>query len=323
MKKFLVLSLMVMAVSLWAESPEYKEAVNLIRRQQYTVAVPLLNAALAKEGDSPRIQYAIGFCAENNGQKELAKRHYSRAIAMNLNTADDYEWAKRSRSRLGELYPELAFVLNKAWELHEAAINTQDSTARVFIQDAAQKLYNHALSGDDWERAKAVAASNRPVRTEVEVTNVDNRSLANKNAEMEKHLGYRLGKHRIGAVRGGNGHYYMFFEGQISWEEARKRCQEMGGYLATVTCKAEFDFLYKYTKPNLNQAVWIGGSMQNSQIKWITGENIEEGVPFVQVDNRYTMCVLDHGSNIRPILPTGRNASGVPLVKGFICEWNY
>jgi formylglycine-generating enzyme required for sulfatase activity/serine/threonine protein kinase len=122
------------------------------------------------------------------------------------------------------------------------------------------------------------------------------------------------------------GHRYLFVDGQFSYFEAKAKCREMGGYLATVTTKGEYDFLLRYVKPSDNSddgKIWLGGQIRNGKLIWDTGEVPKPDVPYNPIHPRYTHTVLrKQNEGIRPIFPTGKNASGKWLIKGFICEWD-
>ena len=44
-----------------------------------------------------------------------------------------------------------------------------------------------------------------------------------------------LGKRHHSDAQHFKNHYYMKFEDKVDWFEARRRCRELGGYLATVS----------------------------------------------------------------------------------------
>jgi hypothetical protein len=82
----------------------------------------------------------------------------------------------------------------------------------------------------------------------------------------------------------GNGHFYevVSVPGNISWEDAGAAASAAGGYLATITSKAENDFVFGLVN---NAAYWHGDSgpwlggyqspttlQPNANWRWITGE---------------------------------------------------
>jgi hypothetical protein len=82
---------------------------------------------------------------------------------------------------------------------------------------------------------------------------------------------------------GGNGHYYEFVPGNISWTEAKRAAearvfQGVNGHLATITSAAEKEFMRKALPAH---KAWLGG-YQDTQApdysepaggwRWVTGE---------------------------------------------------
>lgn len=71
---------------------------------------------------------------------------------------------------------------------------------------------------------------------------------------------------------------YELVKESLSWEEARRRCQEMGGHLATITSQQEMDQLTKMASDQGIKFLWLGGytsydSQGNVFGHWITGED--------------------------------------------------
>lgn len=72
--------------------------------------------------------------------------------------------------------------------------------------------------------------------------------------------------------------HYELVAGTCSWEEANRRCQEMGGHLATVTSQAELDQIIALAEQNDCKYVWLGGYTSydydgNVFGHWVTGED--------------------------------------------------
>src|SRR5688572_14348945 len=79
-----------------------------------------------------------------------------------------------------------------------------------------------------------------------------------------------------GAVVRFGGHRYSFVEGRVSWNEAREKCEDMGGYLACITTPAEQAFLVKGA-PKADESpaqgkFWIGGFLRDGRWQWLSGE---------------------------------------------------
>ena len=70
------------------------------------------------------------------------------------------------------------------------------------------------------------------------------------------------GAHRNAKLQGGNGHKYKVFKEKVTWHEAKKRCEDMGGYLATMTTKGENKFVAKLTG---NDQTWLGATDEKKE----------------------------------------------------------
>ncbi len=76
-----------------------------------------------------------------------------------------------------------------------------------------------------------------------------------------------------GATITHNGHAYTAFEDGVSWEDARRACEEKGGHLATITSRAEQKAIRTMLKSAGKKFYWIGGYRSRSSFfKWITEE---------------------------------------------------
>jgi len=76
------------------------------------------------------------------------------------------------------------------------------------------------------------------------------------------------------------GHSYYYFEhSEITWEEAKARCEARGGHLLTITSQEEQDAVYgyiqQYAHPDID--IWIGIQASESEkpwSEWVTGEAV-------------------------------------------------
>lgn len=69
-------------------------------------------------------------------------------------------------------------------------------------------------------------------------------------------------------------HYsvYMIYEMPLTWEEAKRFCEEAGGHLATITSREEQDAINKTIGTGSLNGYWIGGYLAGGQWQWVTGE---------------------------------------------------
>ncbi|MDA0833414.1 MAG: SUMF1/EgtB/PvdO family nonheme iron enzyme [Planctomycetota bacterium] len=126
-----------------------------------------------------------------------------------------------------------------------------------------------------------------------------------------------------------NGHSYKFFSEVLTWREAKARCEEMGGHLATIESDAENNLvadLAENSIPNRNamDGVWIGATDEHKEgeWKWIDGSPLSftkwgPGQPSNKQDaEHYLLLYL-----------AKREWSDQPLkslqhMTYFVCEWD-
>lgn len=130
---------------------------------------------------------------------------------------------------------------------------------------------------------------------------------------------------------------YELVKESLSWEEASRRCQEMGGHLATITSPSEERQLIAMAEAQGVKYLWLGGytsydSYQNIYGHWVTGEtfsyqNWTPGEPS-RVDQdgtpeRYLMLWFVRGAwawNDQRNDPAGV-VSSMAKYMGFVCEY--
>ncbi len=66
---------------------------------------------------------------------------------------------------------------------------------------------------------------------------------------------------------------YMLYSEDVSWDEAGRRCTELGGHLATIKDAADYEKLCQLLADSNAQYVWIGAYRgDDGQIKWLDGK---------------------------------------------------
>ena len=126
-----------------------------------------------------------------------------------------------------------------------------------------------------------------------------------------------LRKHPADAVHF-NGHWYAYYPDKVpSWEEAKVRCQKMGGYLACVRGLGEQQLVLKLAG---GQNAWLGGyNDSESKWFWITGEPIATFYWHPSQPNNGPSVYLQLiGKDWHDI---GRNEQKA-YSAGLICEWD-
>ena len=115
------------------------------------------------------------------------------------------------------------------------------------------------------------------------------------------------------------GHSYAYYEGSMSWTEARAYCQTMGGHLVTITSAEEQAFL-EATYPGTQG--WIGCYGDGSTWNWVTGEawdytNWNSGEPNNQHGDEWFGHLYSgmHWNDLN-------NEDTGHYHSGFYCEWD-
>lgn len=94
-------------------------------------------------------------------------------------------------------------------------------------------------------------------------------------AEVEKTQSQYIGPKPPKEAVSFRGHHYLLIEEKVTWDEAKKRCEELGGHLVTIKDKGEQEFVFRLLQSNKNQKdCWIGLSDHEKEgsWKWVTGE---------------------------------------------------
>lgn len=112
------------------------------------------------------------------------------------------------------------------------------------------------------------------------------------------------------------GHTYAIIKDPATWHVAKKKCEDLGGHLATVESEAESVFLQSRCR-NPTITVWVGGTdeITEGDWRWVTGEKVAIGF---RKDN------ANGAENAMSFY--GPTDSWEDLFEGtrlwFICEWD-
>jgi len=71
------------------------------------------------------------------------------------------------------------------------------------------------------------------------------------------------------------GHWYALYRQSVTWAEAKKECEKLGGHLVTVTSQGESEFLVALTR-KAGGRCWVGLTDERKEgtFLWITGEKV-------------------------------------------------
>lgn len=289
MRTLTTIILLALALPLWAG--EYDEAVKLIKAKKYGVAKTLLEATLKKD-QSPKVHFALGYCCEKMGDEDKAVLHYRDAVALNLKDATDGAEAARALRKLMELKPEIGDLLTMAQDLETKAKERKSE----FMRQAARKLYDHALDPANWNL--------KPKDKPEPLVNVG----VSKAKIPEDALAYKGGRYKVYVA-----------EKPIAWEDAKKRCEELGGHLVVVGDSKEMDFVRELA--HAKAYLWLGAHRVGKRWKWVDGSrwNFKQWAANTDPSGeKVGFMALRTVGNGRGVTPA---SSPHEEVRGYICEW--
>ena len=115
------------------------------------------------------------------------------------------------------------------------------------------------------------------------------------------------------------GHWYKIYPGNVNWGAAKKRCEELGGYLACVETEKERKWLANLKK---NKVLWVGGhdEKEEGKLRWINGKRVS--LETSRNSKSYDYIALNAPGKLQ-FRPNHGLTPEIPqkLVHGFICEW--
>ena len=129
------------------------------------------------------------------------------------------------------------------------------------------------------------------------------------------------------------GHYYKVFDDGMTWKDAKKTCEDMGGHLVTITSIIEQEIVKNLVVAKGTKGYyWMGGFRNtNDNLEWITGENFSYsnwayGDPNNEggIENAVAVCHHQRLEGKWFDISEFGNSSGFYVIanSGFICEWD-
>ena len=135
--------------------------------------------------------------------------------------------------------------------------------------------------------------------------------------------------HSINPIVTSSDHMYRCYNvGSITWEDAKRRCEAMGGYLATVTSQEEQDLVQSIVS-NGGYAAWLGGYYENGAWHWLSGEefsytNWDEGTPSNPQSEPYLGIYANDTESTYATTGKWNDCSGNSYtLRLFACEWDH
>jgi serine/threonine protein kinase len=127
------------------------------------------------------------------------------------------------------------------------------------------------------------------------------------------------------------GNRYKVFREELSWPEARKKCEALGGHLAVVKSEDENSFLLKQASAAGLDSVWLGATDEQVEGQWVWLDGTEmryenwDALSYQQPNNHAGKGIPENCLLLRVDLGGAwwdtTDATGPPLHTGFVCEW--
>jgi hypothetical protein len=197
----------------------------------------------------------------------------------------------------------------------EAEAKKAQKKYRVELIMNLEQALKKALQDADLEEANKIDAAiktiqaGQPLQLKTSGKNVTNSKKTNARFKIPA-AAKRFQRHSYLAVHIHN----------ITWEDARDLCKEMGGYLAVINSPQEFNFLYSLVGPAPpDRNLWIGAAKVRGNWQWGDGRAIESGY---WVNKKPSLKPGLNYAYINSIGSIWNARSPHHNIPGFICEWN-
>lgn len=140
--------------------------------------------------------------------------------------------------------------------------------------------YNKLSQKRDFEHIQELPAANDGTDVSFSVMDTQSRQLMMSVKQYHSPYNEPMALYSMfwGRVYKYNGHTYMMSPYCVSWEAAKKICEDAGGHLLTINSEDEQAFIENnILKTTKEQFFWLGGytNDSNNQFNWITGESFD------------------------------------------------
>jgi tetratricopeptide (TPR) repeat protein len=116
-----------------SRDPNYVKAAELIKKEQYAQAVPLLEQVLAKNGKDADAYNLLGFSHRKLGKLEQALAYYDKALSIDPKHRGAHEYRGEAYLELGQLdkaKQDLAFLNSDCWLGCEEYTDLKEAVAK-------------------------------------------------------------------------------------------------------------------------------------------------------------------------------------------------
>jgi hypothetical protein len=234
--------------------------------------------------------------AAAKAEAEAKTKEERERLAAEIKTLEEMkktteEEAKKSQERLNaeqeRLAAEQGAVQKRARELEEAARKANDSAV-----DHPNRPDKHLVGG---AAQQGVAAAHSPAGQ---------------------------GQPSPGATSLG-GHWYKYFAERVTRHQARKRCEDMGGYLVCVETPEERRFIETLIGEGADEGIWLGGTDEplEGRWRWVNGSPLAYTNWFLGEPDNGTSDKPEHYLRMEPRQQAKWRDAHASVPGGFICEW--
>lgn len=211
--------------------------------------------------------------------------------------------------------PKLDAVQNK-YKTRIKALHHQYESKLAKLRAAMQKEYTIAITKEA-ERGNGVKASTMQQKVQ-EMKNEEQLVKDNRKPQFNIEILLNENVLRPKDVTMYNGHAYKLFNERLTWNEAKARCEEMGGYLVCIENQKEDELVRRLV--GTSRHIFIGLERIGRTWKWVNGDplrykNWREGQGSRDTDQV--------GSILWDNIDVWDDHYKERVENGFVCEWNY
>lgn len=192
-------------------------------------------------------------------------------------------------------------------------------TAKQPVEEAES-----ATTQQPTEKTEASTAQQPAAESATEEPTVDDVDRQTPTDEKQPAIPEKKPDPKSDAVPFAGSMYRMYVE-DCNWTEAVEKCEALGGRLASIQTREQFDFVYDLAFKALRDrgACWLGGSDREEEgtWRWMTGEEVDLTVfPDTHLFDRLNDRTRDYLCLLNSRRITCRqNGMGA---NGYVCEWS-
>ena len=204
---------------------------------------------------------------------ELGNKWLQLGVKYRDESTDQWRFAKLAR-RLEDISANLGDSYTVSVEREQAGDSARRDLYRGFLQDALLQYAQTVLALDEMASEMAKASNfEADLQNPLAVLSMPAPTLDSSAPQLQRQA---IPNNAV-AFQGSN---YKFFREHVSWKEAQRRCESMGGNLANVESSAENAFIHSLARrqyqPDRKDGLWLGASDEQSEGNWksVSGDRL-------------------------------------------------